>query len=457
MLTVVGLAIPVALYFWIVIRYSVNAVIGDQWDDLVVIGHSYTHFFDLSSLWAQHNENRIFFPNLVVLVLAHTAHFNVRIEEFLSAALLAASLSFIIWSHKRRSPETPWLYYSPVLILGFSIVQYENTLWGFQMAWYLVMFSLTAGILLLDRPRLTIPVFVGAIAAGVVASFSSLQGLLIWPAGLLLLLYRRRDRNYLIFWGIATVLSASLYFYHFDSNAVPERHFVLQHPFDAVKFYLFLLGDIVGLAVPLHGSSNGGQFAVLLFGMVIFLAAGWTLVVYGRRAQPDGGSPIGIVLICVGLLFAVIVTLGRAFFGYFGAAQSRYTTFALLVPIGIYLAVLQRPSPASKQMTIAGESSDNASDGGPRTSRSLTIVRWVLAAIIVIQVVFGLSHSRQGIEQTYAGKQAAARVLRNIDHEPNIQIFYHLTIARPPAFVRRQARMAQIHHLTVFSGSSHSH
>ncbi len=42
-LTIVGFVLPVVVYFWTLHRYSLNVIVGDQWADLVVIGHSYTH------------------------------------------------------------------------------------------------------------------------------------------------------------------------------------------------------------------------------------------------------------------------------------------------------------------------------------------------------------------------------------------------------------------------------
>ena len=141
-LTVFGFAAPVIGYFWMLWDYAVNVVVGDQWDDVAVIGRSYHHLFDWSSLWAQHNETRIFFPNLIVLALSRTTHFDVRTEEFLSALMLVVAVTLLILIHKRRSPSTPWLYYCPVAILTFSISQFEDSLWGFQLAWYLVLLCL---------------------------------------------------------------------------------------------------------------------------------------------------------------------------------------------------------------------------------------------------------------------------------------------------------------------------
>ncbi|MGH7869472.1 MAG: hypothetical protein ACREP9_18030, partial [Candidatus Dormibacteraceae bacterium] len=343
-------------------RYSLNVIIGDQWDDLVVIGHSYSHLFDWSSLWAQHNENRILFPNLLVLLLTYTTHFNVQVEEYISAGMLAVATALIVCSHKRRSPSAPWLYYCPVALLAFSIVQYQNALWGFQMAWYLVLLSLAVTISLLDRLSLTWLAFFGAIAAGAVGSFSSLQGLLIWPAGLLLLYHRRRRLAYTLTWIGAAVASVVLYFFNFDTSLAPHHQYAWHHPLSAVKFYIFAVGDVVGFAF--NSPTTSGNPAVFLLGLVIIALALVTLVAYGiRRDDGSGGSPIGVALIGVGLLFAAVVTAGRSIFGYYGAGQSRYTTFDLLIPIGIYLCLLERPT--LKRFP-------HWTDG-----RALRVVRWV--------------------------------------------------------------------------------
>ena len=147
-LGVVALAVPVVAYFWFIGAYAVNVIYYDSWSDIFLIAND-------SSLWAQHNENRLLFPNILVLLQSDTTHFNIVFEEFLSGAMLVAAAGLFIGAHKRRSPSTPWLYYCPVLLVMLSFVQAGNTLWGFQLAWYLVMLALAATIFIVDRPTLT--------------------------------------------------------------------------------------------------------------------------------------------------------------------------------------------------------------------------------------------------------------------------------------------------------------
>jgi hypothetical protein len=92
------------------------------------------HFPDWSSLWALHSDNRVFFPNLIVIGLAHTVSLNVDVEEYLSALMLSGSVALLIWAHKRRSPSTPLLYYCPVAFVMLTLAQSQNTLWGQRWA-----------------------------------------------------------------------------------------------------------------------------------------------------------------------------------------------------------------------------------------------------------------------------------------------------------------------------------
>jgi hypothetical protein len=176
-ITAVGFGLPILGYFWLLCRNSVNVFQGDQFSDVSVIKASDSHLFPWGVLWDQHNEHRMLFPRLVVILLAHTTNFNIQVEEYLSALMLLAAASLLVFSHRRRSPSTPWLYYCPVALLMFSLVQYGDTLFGFQMAWYLVLLALAVAIFLLDRISLTWLAMIGAIDAATVGSYSSFQGL----------------------------------------------------------------------------------------------------------------------------------------------------------------------------------------------------------------------------------------------------------------------------------------
>jgi hypothetical protein len=456
-LTVVGFGLPLGSYVWLVGHFSVNVPVGDDWDDVTVIQSSYVHYFDWGQLWTQHNENRIFFPNLIVVLVAHTLHYDIRVLEYLGAIMLIAATALVLIAHKRRSPTTPWLYYCPVAFMAFSFVQQDNALWGFQMAWFVVLVTLAAVLLLLDREILTWPVLVVAIAVAVVGSFSSLQGLLIWPAGLVLFFYRRRTWTQAGVWIVVAIATSVIYFRNYDAAASPLPRFALQHPLFAVKFFFFLIGDVLGKPVTL-GSANSGNTLVILFGIFIVALALGTVLICGIRRDEHTGSPIGIALICYGLMFALIVTQGRSFYGLGGASSSRYTTFDLLILVGTYLALLGR-RPLWRVDTQAEEVASMSHQASPRLSvgRGLPGIRRVayrtavilVATAVTLQVLLGFHNGLNAARSFHDSQVKAVKALRNIDHLSN-QELAQAEFFVSPSVIRRQTRVLKAHHLSVF-------
>jgi hypothetical protein len=261
-LTFVSFVAPVLAYFWFVDHFALNTIWIDQWSDLGIISHAYSGHLTLSTLWAQHTDNRILFPNLIVLLLAYATHFNIVDEEFLSATILVLSITLLIIGHRRRSPTTPWIFYSPVAILMLSVVQSGNTLWGFQFAWYLVLLALSVSLVLCDSPKWKWFVTAGAISAAIVGSFSSLQGLLIWPAGLLILLLRNRSRRFVFTWIGAAAVTTAIYFVNFNAQSGDTNGYILHHPLEGARFFLFSVGNVIG--------AHGGNVSVALGLLIVW-------------------------------------------------------------------------------------------------------------------------------------------------------------------------------------------
>jgi hypothetical protein len=422
-LAVIGFAVPIALYFWFIDHYGVNAIWYDQWDDIRVAMNP-----SLGNLWALHNEERIFFPNLIMVALSRLDHLNIVHEEYLGALLLVGASALFILAHKRRAPRTLWLLYCPVTVVMLYFAQVNNTLWGFQIAWFVIMAALAGSLYLLDARRLGWWAVFGAIALGVVASYSSLQGLLIWPTGLVLLWIRRRPRNVLVVWVVAAVASTALYFWNFNTAGGGNDSYPLHHPVVAAEFFFSLIGDVVGESLPY----SGHNVAVIVLGVALVALSIWVLVSYGF-GQSSTGAALGQALICFGLLFALTVTIGRTSYGLYAAGGSRYTTVDLLVPIGCYLALLER---APRRMWV------------PRGA-----LMAATACALVLIVALGTGNGLNEARQWNTWMVADARVTLNIDKEPNGAVVAALYPAfHPPiAFVRHEAHVARARHWATYA------
>ncbi len=441
--TVLGFAIPAVSYLWMIHGYGVNVIYADQWDDVALLGHAYSGTLHLSTLWSQHYENRIFFPNLIVLALAYTTHFNVVTEEYLSALMAFGATALVICAHKRRSPERRWIWYCPVAFLLLSLAQAGNTLWGFQMAWYLVLLTVALALFLLDQEPQRWPVFGCAVAAAVVASFSSLQGLLVWPAGLLLIYLRRRPGHLATAWIASAVLAGVIYFVGYDFNAAQSS---APGPAAVLTFFVRIVGDIVGQGQP--------GALVTVFGSVLVVTAIWVLVRFAiRERTTTGGRPFALSLILFGLLFSGLTAYGRTGLAVFGFdSADRYTVFAVFVLVGLYLAVLDPPVASELRSPEHGARSPAGSAGRQRHIFSdplFTLARVVVGAGIVIIVIFG---SANGISQARATRQNRlymGQVTVRANQYPDT-VVGDLDWLETAQSLRRQITIAKDHRLSLF-------
>ena len=330
-------------------------------------------------------------------------------------------------------------------LLSLSLVQYENTLWGFQVAWFLVLLALSVAIVLLDRVTLATWALIAAISAGVVGSYSLIQGLFIWPIGLVLLYHRRRTWQQVVAWVACGCATTALFFVNFDPNAgSPHRGYAIHHLWASVKFFLFAIGDVAGISVKV----GAGNTAVLLFGSVIVALALLVVVCYGVRRDEHGAGPVGVVLIAFGLLFGASITQGRILFGYWGASASRYTTFDLLVVVGVYLCVLDRPtvwltpSPAPSTPDSTATTSDaGASPPHRRGDLALRTVRWLVAVVVAGQLVVGFHSSGPNIRGTNQSQLAAAEVSREFQRSSDNWLGF-IAPWLPHPYIRHQFRGA---------------
>ena len=233
------------------------------------------------------------------------------------------------------------VFYPPVAFLVFTLGQYENTLFGYQLWLYLVIATLAATLYLLNLPRVSWLILVGAIAIAVIGSYSAVDGLCIWPAGLVVLLWKRRPRAFVLTWLISAVATTALYFYHLNSSAASggSHTYLLEHPLSSAEFFFFAIGDLMGKSLPQRPGSSDPS--IVIVGVAIFLLAVLCLAIYGRRRSLSR-SPVGPALICFGVLLAILVTFGRAHIGLWGASQSRFVTEDLLILVGCYLCLLER-------------------------------------------------------------------------------------------------------------------
>jgi hypothetical protein len=157
--------------------------------------------------------------------------------------------------------------------------------------------------------------------------------------GLLLLYYRVRPNRYLAAWTTAGFVTVFVYFFDFSSKTAGSGGYVIHHPVAAVEFFLVAIGDVVGVSIR---GMDATAWALLFVGLAIVVSSAWVVIAFGLERDRMGGTPIAIALICLGMLFAASVVVGRTSAGIPTAGASRYTTFDLLILVGLYLILVEQ-------------------------------------------------------------------------------------------------------------------
>jgi hypothetical protein len=293
-----------------------NVLQLDDWSVIPLVHASLHGHLSPGALWVLHNQNRMFLPNLIYVGLGVVTHDNTSVVIVLSAIVFVLTYAVFLVSFRSYlgRPLTPLM----VLVLGavwFSIIDWQNALWAFQFAWYLILCFLIAMIYCLQRRW-----FVVALALAVLASFSSFQGLALWPVGVIVLVWQSRhwDRRVLI-WSGAAAVTAVGYFWHYSARSAPTHS-----PVPMVQFLLVELGEVVPRANALRLHE--------LFGAVI-LAAAVYVVIQSVRHDRDA---LPVALITFGLVFDVFIAVGRAGLPLsVSATQGRYTMPNLIILVAI--------------------------------------------------------------------------------------------------------------------------
>src|SRR5260370_20265813 len=205
-----------------ILANGVNVPFSDEWwyGSLVKsVGSGQASFMDF---WSPSNEHRMFIPRLEFSTLAVLTHWNSKLIMIVAWLVIVIVMIFLFLQFSMLySQAHPILWVVTVGVSAtalFSLVQIENWLWAFQFAFFFIQFAAVVSLMVLCRSSIALWFRLLIVTLlSVAASFSSSQGLLIWPI-LMLSLCLTNDslKNKLI--GVLSLLmfagiTFALYFY----------------------------------------------------------------------------------------------------------------------------------------------------------------------------------------------------------------------------------------------------
>ncbi len=429
LLAAVVVALAVIAYFGFVAHFGVNVPFKDEWSSVALYRELVHGRLSLGSLWAQHNENRILFPNLLMLVLDHVSRVNTQTEMYFSAVLLLLALATTGYLFVRTT-HCSLIWFLPSALVLLSWIQYAVALQGFAIALYLLLACLPLSLLALDGSRRHSGLFTLAVALAVVASYSSAQGLAIWVAGLVFLVASGQSRIRCWVWVACGGVTSLVYLVQFQwSAAGGGTGWTLRHPVAALHFLSLLLGGVLPTSHQV-GIGIGVQTGV---GAALFLLAVGAVVLWIWRRPTGAWLALPLALISFGIVIDVMITAGRAHtVEQSGATSSRYVMFNLWLLGGIWLAC------ASWLVHASG-----------RRIRSLVVV---VAALCLLQVALSYHSGLVEGRGTHQLRVRAAALVVHHRTAPRVEVV-RLVDPDYADFLRLAAFLEQ-HRLSVFAARS---
>ncbi|MCA1614573.1 MAG: hypothetical protein LC795_10630 [Acidobacteria bacterium] len=330
---------------WLILRYGVDVPYWDHWDLAPFFERLARGTLTAADLFAQQNEYRQFFPNLLFVALGRLTGWNVR-AEMLACLLLACAAALGVRSLAARTSADPsggragtgGVQFLLASLFIFSAVQYENWLFGVQVVYFVPGACVTAGLVSAYSERLgaRASVFVCACLAAV-ATFSSANGVVCWLVLPLAILAARPEarasaRRWLPLWGacLGLCLAAYVYGYH-TPKGHPAPSEAVTRPVDALIYLSALSGGPLALGPrPLPVAVAAGACA---------LAAYAFACAYLLRHRNDAAlvrrAGAWVALGAYSVVTAAMVTAGRLGFGVAQSLSSRYTTFTLYLLVAL--------------------------------------------------------------------------------------------------------------------------
>ena len=442
--------LPIISLLIFVHYYGVNILRWDEWQTLDIYHDFLKKQIDLWQLFRYRsfdNEHSMFFPRLLTFFIWHSTSCNTKAVMYSSTLLQIGSFT-ILFSMSEFPGEKKLWFWIPISFLMFSFRQYIDVLWGHGVAWYMITFCffLLLWFLSLCAKASNLlwesACYLIALCSGIIASFCSIQGFLVWPSGAIYLLMRKKNtqsvwRDWrILIWAIVSIAVCAIYFwvlgFHNIGNGSGDTahgilFFAISHPLYAFEFYVANIGAVF------IGQPRGNVVAIGL--VIFFIAVSSVWNIWTQKSKES--FALSVALILFGLLYdGLLIGRIRAGIDYaIGPANAYYGTFIVPLIVGLYL---------SSHVRSSSSTNSRVRDIGWCTFFSLLVIN---------NVYYGISQGKAIRFQRYLG----AMVLLNYSHSSRLSIDRLVTdgIIDSRDF-NKQAYFLRKNHLSVFApGQGH--
>lgn len=389
--------------------------------------HQYQNL-DFRVLWQPHNEHRIVFPELVFACDVLFAKGR-RILPLLCSVACYFGVLFTLALVVFRDREWPAANRWAAVLLAAAVMGWKGSAFvlaePFLLQWTLTQVAVVVSLALLaEVPHRGSRFLAGSIIAAVIATYSSGNGMLLWPililAGLALQLRRRE----MVVLAISGMLAAGLYFIGYRSASRLNLSNFYLHPLYSLEFLgAYMSMPFGGMKAPRFGAYVGlSSMAVML---VLVITA------FRRRFLQTAPAVLLFGSYAFVVLTGILTAAGRMDVQdrhYAGAEATRYLSLPLANWAVFTLACIWAAA----------------------RSRARLLGPWTLTTLFAVLLLAGFPKLRwwiRGNERAFIQAQLTSLAVENGLTDNNLLA----TIFPDPPFVRSRLPELRSAHLSVFS------
>jgi hypothetical protein len=336
--------------------FAVNIPFMDDWQFVPLLEKAKNGTLTFEELCAPHDEHRLLIPRIIIIASMLATGGDYRAQSYITFAVVAVISACLLWLMMRLNGNRNSVLWAWALanIALFSPIQFHNWLWPMQFAYFLPYTFLALCFCTLYARIGAVPKFVVAAAFALVGNYSFVQGNLIWPAALPIILFapdilsKGARRNFAIAWIALGALAVTLYFLGLEHNsAAPDYAYghegvpptlstlrlLQEQPFNTISrmglFMLGMFGNSIARGFPV---SSNLVFSQICGSIVLICALPWACVLLFT------------------FLTAAFVCVGRVWRGDLQPLTPRYTTFGTLCIVSLIALLYSAFSRLAKEL-----------------------------------------------------------------------------------------------------------
>jgi hypothetical protein len=212
-LRLAAIALPPIVFALLIGALGSDVVFWDEWYlvELLVAAKRGTLAF--SDYLAFHTVHRMVLPKIILTRLALLTHWNVRVELLANVGLGTISYAAILVIARRHERGVTFGAAAAAALTIFSLSQYENWLWGWQLSWFLSVAFVVSAIAIVSAASRPLALrFIAAAVLCAAATSSIAFGAVAWIALIPLLWIESGRRYHLVgLWLLTGALCVAVY------------------------------------------------------------------------------------------------------------------------------------------------------------------------------------------------------------------------------------------------------